>query len=319
MEPIAFPNAEISASIGQLLTQRQEHSQAVLTTFRDALDGAWKNLHESFVAPSLRDASVSEVVERLTTAVAEHISSVSRSVQADADARIKAAAAETEQQRQARVALAGRLEEIQNDLHSVQADREAESARATAATTELERRTNEVTELSAVVAARLAETTELRSQLEARRTQADVLTAELGQERRTAAQAESARVEMLAALERETSQRVALEEELRETRRELETTGSAAEHIRQKGRAAAKLAAELIAAWDLVEPGPGPVHAVHPPRATAIATTMFGVRPAEAPNGDRRGNGLLLETPDPPPLSAAGPHAFESLVRRLRG
>lgn len=322
MEQHTFPSVEISGAIRRLLTQHGEVTQAALGACRQVLDEAWNSLHECVAAHAGSDSQAAEVVEHVTTMVAEHIKTVARSVEADAHARVQAAVAAAEQHRQARAMLADRLAAVQNDLDTVRNHRDAETERAAAATAENDRRTQEVKELSAVIDARAAETTDLRSQLETVRGQADALTSQLDQQRRATAQAESSRAEAVATLEREAAHRTALETDLRDTRRLLAATSTAAEDIREKGRAAAKIAAELIAAWDALEVGTQPAHNAQPIRATPVSSPTLGFRAADAVTGDSRGHVHIVDsadTADAPPLAASGPPAFESLVRRLRG
>ena len=245
-EPIASRNLQISTTVARLLADRREQSREALESFHRTRDAAFQALQESIIALGQSDDEVLDLVKDLTTAALDHVSTLSWAVHAEADARIQAAVEETLRERQETSTLSARLGELQAELISVRIHRDAESERANAAASEADRFKRDTEELSERLAKVLIEMKDLRSELDLERRQAVTIISDLHQARRATAAAE-------AALQSEMSQRLTLKSELQDALIQLDAARGEATALRQKLRAAAAFATELIAVSDSLD------------------------------------------------------------------
>jgi hypothetical protein len=318
-EPIASRNLEISTAVARLLADRREQSREALEAFLQTQDAAFHALQESVNAQGQSDDQVLNLVKDLTTAALDHVSALSWSVHAEADGRIQAAVEETLKHRQETATLSDRLGEIQTELISLRVHRDTESDRANAAASEADRFKREAEESSERLNKLLIEMKALRAELDLERRQAVTIISDLHQARRATAAAEASRAETVAAYQSDMSQRLTLESELRDALVELEATRSEAVGLRQKLRAAAGFASQLIAVSDCLEiASTGPDQSRNPSGEQLMQPTMSAahsedgaerVSDPEEPSGESKGEQSNTST---------GSRPFELLVRRLR-
>lgn len=298
--PIASRNLEISTTIARLLAERREHSRDALEAFQRARDAAFYALQESITAQGETDDQFLDLVKDLTTAALDHVSALSWAVHAEADGRIQAAVEETLRQRQETSTLADRLGELQAELLSVRVHCDAESDRANAATSEADRLKRDTEELSERLNKMLIEMKALRSELDLERRQAVTIISDLHQARRATAAAENSRAEAVAAHQSEVSQRLTLERELRDALLQLEATRGEAGALRQKLRAAAAFATELIAVSDSLDiASTGPDQSRNPSGEQVLQPTL-----SAAPSA---GGAQRESNPDERPPSRCAP------------
>ena len=318
-EPIACRNLEISTTIGRLLAVRREHSREALVAFHRTRDSAFHVLQESIGALDQSDDQVLELVKDLTTAALDHVSALSLAVHEEADVRIKTAVEETLKQRQETATLSERLGEVETELIALRVHRDAESDRANAATSEADRFKREAEELSGRLTTMLTEMKALRSELDLERRQAVTIIGELHQARRASAQAEVSRAEAVAARQSEMSQRLTLESELQDALVRLEETRGEADGIRQKLRAAAALATELIAVSDNVNIGSsGPDQSRNPSGGQILQPTMSAAHSADGAHREGDPDEQSGENNGEESTDSMGSGAFALLLRRIR-
>jgi chromosome segregation ATPase len=318
-EPIASRNLEISTSVARLLADRREHSREALEAFHRTRDVAFHALQESIIAESQSDDQVLVLVKDLTTAALDHVSALSWAVHAEADVRIQAATEETLRHRQEAATLSDRLGEIQAELISLRVHRDLESDRANAATSEADRLKRDTEELSERLNKMQIEMKALRSELDLERRQVVTIISDLHQARRATTAAEASRAEAVAAHQSETSQRLALESELRDALLQLEATRGEAVGLRQKLRAAAAVATELIAASDsLAITTTDRDQSRNPPGGQVLQPTNSAAHSADAAHREPDREELSGENKGEQSNSSMASGTFESLVRRLR-
>jgi chromosome segregation ATPase len=215
--------------------------------------------------------------------------------------------------------LSDRLGEIQAELISLRVHRDAESERANAATSEADRFKRETEELSQRLAKMLIEMKDVRAELDLERRQAVTIIGDLHQARRATAAAEASRAEAVAAHQNEMSQRIALKSELQDALIQLDATRGEAAALRQKLRAAAAVAAELIAVSDTVEmPTSSRDQSGNLSGGQVLQPTMHAADAAEGAHResdrDERSDEKRVEQNN----TSAGSGTFELLVRRFR-
>lgn len=294
-------NSEIATSIARLSALKAEASSLSLKAFRETFDMAWRALEE-LEATGAGNEEAPRFVEQLTRLVAGHVQSAVEQVQGEADIRVQAAVAETKRQRHEIATLSAQLEERRQQVQALEDGRAADRRQGTAAAAEAARLRAEATEVSERLKAVRIEAERLRSELDTERKQASSMVLEVGQCRMAAEQAEEAKVEMAAALQKESNDRKAFESELLETKTLLEAARKEVTAIRQKLRVAVAEAVKLVAAADALETPEAP--AAPPTPAT----------PAAPPPSDELLKKTLLT--EPPPAAAVESQArLESLGR----
>jgi hypothetical protein len=318
-EPIASRNLEISTTVARLLGDRREHTREALEAFHRTQDAAFSALQESITVQDQSDDQILDLVKDLTSAALDHVSALSWSVHADADVRIQNAAEETLRHRQEAERLSDRLEEIQSELISVQVHRDAESDRANAATSEADRCKRETEDLSGRLAKMVTEMKELRSELDLERRQAVTIIGDLHHARRATAAAEASLVEAVAAHQSEMSQRLALKNELQDALLQLEATRVEVVGLRQKFRAAAAVASELIALSDNLDIDTSSRDQSRSLSAGPVLQPIMSAAPS-TDGADRKPDPYELprENKGEPSSTSAASRPFE-LLRRLRG
>ncbi|HEX7792863.1 MAG TPA: hypothetical protein VF456_00865 [Vicinamibacterales bacterium] len=318
-EPIASRNLEISTTVARLLADRREHSHEALEAYHRTRDAAFLALQESINAQGQSDDQILNLVKDLTTAALEHVSALSWSVHAEADVRIQAAAEETLRHQQETATLSDRLGEIQAELISLRVHRDAESERANAATSEADRLKRESEELSERMSKMLIEMKALRSELDLERRQVVTIISDLHQARRATAAAEASRAETVAAYQSDMSQRMSLESELRDALLELEATRSEAVGLRQKLRAAAAFAGQLIAVSDCLEiASPGPDQSRNPSGEQVLQPAMSAASSADGAHRESDPDERSDDNKGEQSNTSTGARPLELLVRRLR-
>jgi chromosome segregation ATPase len=318
-EPITCRNLEISTTVGRLLAARREHSREALLAFHRTQDTAFQVLQESIGVMDQSDDQILELVKDLTTAALDHVSALSLAVHAEADVRIKTAVEETLRQRQETATLSERLGEVETELIALRVHCDAESDRANAAMSEADRFKREAEEMSERLTTMLTEMKALRSELDLERRQAVTIIGELHQARRASAEAEVSRAEAVAARQSEMSQRLTLESELQDALVRLEATRGEADGIRQKLRAAAALATELISVSDNLDIGSsGPDQSRNPSGGQILQPTMSVAHSADGAHREGDPDEQSGENKGEQSNTSIGSGTFELLVRRLR-
>jgi hypothetical protein len=214
--------------------------------------------------------------------------------------------------------LSERLGEIQTELISLRVHRDAESDRANAAASEADRFKREAEELSERLNKVLIEMKALRSELDLERRQVVTIISDLHQARRASAQAETSRAEAVAARQSEMSLRLAVESELQDALRRLDATRGEADGIRQKLRAAAALATELIAVSDNLDIGSSRPDQSRNPSGGQILQTSMSAAQADGAHREGDPDERSGESKSEERTNSIGSDAFESLVRRIR-
>jgi hypothetical protein len=319
-EPITCHNLEISTTIGRLLAARREHSRQALVAFHRTRDTAFHVLQESIGVMDQSDDQILERVKDLTTAALDHVSALSLAVHAEADVRIKTAVEETLRQRQETATLSERLGEVETELIALRVHRDAESDRANAATSEADRFKRETEELSERLTTMLIEMKALRSELDLERRQAVTIIGDLHQARRATAAAEASRAEAVAARQSEMSQRLTLESELQDALLQLDAIRGEAVGLRQKLRAAAALATEVIAVSDNLDiASSGRDQSRNPSGGEILQPTMSAAQSADGAHREGDPEEQSGENKGEQSNTSIGSGTFELLVRRLRG
>ena len=159
----------------------------------------------------------------------------------------------------------------------------------------------------------------LRSELELELLQVVTIISDLHQARRASTAAEASRAEAVAAHQSETSQRLALESELRDALLQLEATRGEAVGLRQKLRAAAAVATELIAVSDsLGIASTDRDQSRNRSGGQVLQPTMSADHSADAAHRESDAEELSGENKGEQSNSSIVSGTFESLVRRLR-
>jgi chromosome segregation ATPase len=261
-------NSEIAVSIARLLARRTQASDLAMKAFRQTFDTAWRSLE---LAGAQEDSSeeIPKLIEHLTRAVAGHVQAVADHARAEADIHVQAAVAETKRQRQEIATLSAKVEETRVALETLQSEQEAALNLGTEAAAEADRLRAAMAQASDKLTEVREEAERLRIELETERKQAATMILEVGECRMAAQQAETARMQAAAELQKESRERKALESQLIETRALLETARKEANAIRQKLRLAVAEAVKLVAAADGLEPAEAPIAAAEPPNVDA--------------------------------------------------